>query len=399
MTTLINQRSDRQFFIDWLRIILIFSVFLFHIGMVFNTWAWHVKNEEQYGGLLRYSMIFLHNWRMPLLFMISGAGTWFALGKRTPGQYIKERFLRLFIPFIIGIFALVPLQVYVEKIENYDSLMAFYRHMFDGVYPEGNFSWHHLWFILYLFFIALLITPFLNLLRNARTGGFGRWCDRFFTRPYAQYLVIVPLLLSQIILRRYFEVETHAFFNDWASMTYYVIFFMAGFFLLTSGKITESLRRYRYVNLLSVSFSTVVMFCGASLFRSERAGEIVSDIAAIFLAWSCALAAAGFARHYLNFDSSFRKIANEAIYPFYLLHQPIIVVTAYFVVNMNMGVTLKVFVLLLSSFTATISIYWFLIRPFNLTRVIFGMKRIDRGRRKDIKEYLPEAGEFLASRA
>lgn len=399
MTSLINQKPERQFYIDWLRIILIFSVFLFHIGMVFNTWAWHVKNEEQYGGLLRYSMIFLHNWRMPLLFMISGAGTWFALGKRTPGQYIKERFLRLFIPFIIGIFTLVPVQVYVEKIENYGSLLDFYRHMFDGVYPEGNFSWHHLWFILYLFFIALLITPFLNHLRNARTGRFGSWCDRFFARTSAQYLVIVPLLLSQIILRRYFEVETHAFFNDWASMAYFIIFFMAGFFLLTSGTITESLRRNRYVHLLSVLFSTVVMFCGAYLFRPERAGEIVSDIAAIFLAWSCVLAATGFARHFLNFDSRFRKIANEAIYPFYLLHQPIIVITAYFVVNMNLGVMLKVFVLLLSSFTATISVYWFLIRPFNLLRVIFGMKRINRGRDNDSKKCLSESYECLASRA
>jgi hypothetical protein len=90
MKTSINQKSDRQFYIDWLRIFLILSVFLFHNGMVFNTWEWHIKNDVQYGGLLTRTMFFLHNWRMPLLFMLSGAGTWFALGRRTPGQYLKE---------------------------------------------------------------------------------------------------------------------------------------------------------------------------------------------------------------------------------------------------------------------------------------------------------------------
>ena len=149
-------QKERQYDIDWLRILLIISVFLFHIGMIFNTWGWHIKNNvlvEQLDGV----MAFLHYWRLPLLFLVSGVGTWLALGKRTSGQYVKERFRRLFIPFLAGIFILVPVQVYMEKAAQFDSLLAFYPHMFDGVYPEGNFSWHHLWFILYLFTIALII--------------------------------------------------------------------------------------------------------------------------------------------------------------------------------------------------------------------------------------------------
>ncbi len=153
-----NTGSERQYYIDWLRIMLIISVFLFHTGMIFNTWDWHVKNDILYGGVLRKVMIFLHNWRMPLLFMLSGAGTFFALGNKTTGQYLLERTRRLLIPFFAGIFLLVPVQVYVEKISDYTSIIDFYRHMFDGIYPEGNFSWHHLWFILYLFVIALLVS-------------------------------------------------------------------------------------------------------------------------------------------------------------------------------------------------------------------------------------------------
>jgi glucan biosynthesis protein C len=168
MKTYTNQTSERQFYIDWLRILLILSVFLFHIGMIFNTWGWHVKNDQQFGGLLQGIMSFLHYWRMPLLFLISGAGTYFALGKRTSAQYLTERFKRLFIPLVVGVFTLVPVQVYIERASSYTSLLDFYPHMFEGIYPEGNFSWHHLWFIVYLFVIALLISPFLGMLRSAR---------------------------------------------------------------------------------------------------------------------------------------------------------------------------------------------------------------------------------------
>lgn len=185
MEAVTNQKQERQYYIDWLRIILILSVFLFHVGMIFNSWPWHIKNDQQYGGLLKQIMTFLHYWRMPLLFMLSGAGTYFALGKRTPGQYLSERFRRLIIPLVVGIFTLVPVQVYIEKISQYSSLIAYYPHMFEGIYPEGNFSWHHLWFIAYLFVVSLFISPFLNFLRSGIFMRFTQRVENFVTKPFA----------------------------------------------------------------------------------------------------------------------------------------------------------------------------------------------------------------------
>jgi fucose 4-O-acetylase-like acetyltransferase len=138
MTTGNTLNSDRQYYIDWLRIILILSVYLFHVGMIFNTWGWHVKNDVLYGGVLRQVMIFLHNWRMPLLFMISGEGTWYALKNITPGRYLLERSKRLLVPLAAGIFLLVPVQVYIERVSDYPSLLAYYPHMFEGVYPKAT---------------------------------------------------------------------------------------------------------------------------------------------------------------------------------------------------------------------------------------------------------------------
>lgn len=375
MANISNIKTERQYYIDWLRIILITSVFLFHIGMVFNTWPWHIKNDVQYGGMLKQVMIFLHNWRMPLLFMVSGAGTFYAVGKMTPGQYLSERARRLLVPLCVGVFTLVPVQVYIEKINEYDSLISFYTHMFDGIYPEGNFSWHHLWFIVYLFVIALFISPFLNLLRSSRTMNFVSKLEKVMCKPFGMNIVIIPLLLSQVVLRNFFETETNALVNDWASFTYYVIFFLAGFLLIPRKSISEAIQKYRLLYLAETIVATAVMFKGPALAGTERGGELIYDISAIILSWTCAVTAIGYARRYLNHNSQLRKNANEAIYPFYLLHQPVIVVTAYMVVGLDIALLWKVLIITLSSFTLIVSFYWFVIRPSNLFRIIFGMKK------------------------
>lgn len=369
-----NQNPERQYYIDWLRILLILSVFLFHIGMIFNTWGWHVKNDVQYGGILKSSMTFLHYWRMPLLFLLSGAGTYFALGKRNSGQYLGERFKRLVIPLFVGVFTLVPVQVYIEKSSQFSSLLDFYTHMFDGIYPEGNFSWHHLWFIVYLFVIALFISPFLNYFRSKSYSRFINLVERIVTKPLALNVVIIPLLVSQIILRQYFEVDTHDLVRDWASMSFYIIFFMSGFMLLPNRNITEAIRKQRLFYLIEAVAATTIMFKGSSMAGTERVGIIIWDVSSIFVAWTCGITAIGFAKQHFNSDSKLRKLANEAIYPFYLLHQPVIVVVGYFITRLDIAVLWKVVFITFSSFTLTAALYWFLIRPVNALRIVFGMK-------------------------
>jgi glucan biosynthesis protein C len=373
-------RSERQYYMDWLRIILILSVYLFHAGMIFNTWEWHVKNNILYGGLLRQVMIFLHNWRMPLLFMISGAGTFYALKNMSPGFYLLERARRLLVPLVAGIFILVPVQVYIEKISQYQSLLTFYPHMFEGVYPQGNFSWHHLWFIAYLFVIALIISPFLNLLRSSRFMAMVGSLEHILTKPLGLNMVIIPLFISQVVLRNFFEQETHALVNDWATFTSYLIFFLAGFILLPVKSIAGAITRYRRLYLAETAVMMTLMIMSRDQVQSVRTAEVIYDVAALVMSWTCAVAVTGYGRKYLDHNSSFRKTANEAIYPFYLLHQPALVITGYFIVKFPIPVLWKVGLIMTSSLILILSVYWFLIRLFNVTRILFGMKPL---RKKD----------------
>ncbi|MGM0531178.1 MAG: acyltransferase family protein [Bacteroidota bacterium] len=371
MNTQTKQKSERQYYIDWLRILLIVTVFLFHIGMIFNNYDWHIKNGRQYSQL-EPVMSFLHLWRMPLLFLISGAGTFYALGKRTSLQYLKERFKRLFIPLIAGIFLLVPVQVYYERIDQYGSLLHFYPEMFKGIYPEGNFSWHHLWFIVYLFMISLLITPFLGMYKGRGFQNLTGKLEKLVTKPLGMNIILIPLVFSQLMLKPLFPVETHDLVNDWAFIAFNLIFFLSGFVFFVNYGIIDRLKKQRRLYLAEAFvFIGLLFFLRYSMDVSFWIKELVSAA----VAWSCGITAIAYAVRYLNRDHAFRKLANEAIYPFYLLHQPAIIICGYYITGWEIPVLAKVLLITILSFGSAVAVYWFFIRPFNITRMLFGMRK------------------------
>ncbi len=380
MNTLNTDKHKRQYYLDWLRILLILTVFLFHIGMVFNSFGWHIKNNLLYPQLDKV-MSFLHLWRMPLLFLISGAGTYLALGKRSGRQYLFERTKRLLVPLISGIFILVPVQVYFERIVSYESLLEFYPHMFEGIYPSGNFSWHHLWFIAYLFLISLFISPFLKYVRKPAYQNLQARLLRLVSRQGGINIIILPLFLSQLLLKPYFPVETHDVINDWAFIAYNLIFFLGGFILFSNPEAIEALKKQKRFLLVQASVMTIAWF----LSRTQL--QVIWPLAEIIrtsTAWTCSVAALVWTAILANRDHPLRKHLNQAIYPFYLVHQPIIIICSYFIIQWPWADGIKALFILLCSFALSVSVYWFLIRPFNFMRVLFGMKK---GRNTHQKTY------------
>ncbi|WP_430390464.1 acyltransferase family protein [Dyella sp. 20L07] len=159
----IDEGKERYDFLDWLRVIAIFVLFFFHTGMIFVGWGWHIVNDQTIPSL-RWPMDIAHRLRMPLLFVIAGAGMWFALQRRSTGQLLKERTIKLLLPLIVGMFLIVPSQIYYERLLHGQwsgSYLAFYATQVLQLtpYPTGNFSWHHLWFVLYLYVYVLLLLP------------------------------------------------------------------------------------------------------------------------------------------------------------------------------------------------------------------------------------------------
>ncbi len=143
-----------------MRIITIVLVLYFHTAMIFTEESdYHIKNDQLSYLWLEFNF-WLSQFRMPLLFFISGMGSYWALRKRTPWVFIKERHNRLLIPVVFAMFFIVPPQVYFECLFNNQitaSFIDFYPSVLNLIpYPEGNFSWHHMWFVLYLCYCSVI---------------------------------------------------------------------------------------------------------------------------------------------------------------------------------------------------------------------------------------------------
>jgi len=155
-------------------------------------------------------MAFIKQWRMPILFVISGMETRFALSYKSGKQYRKERFKRLFIPLLFGMFVIVPPQSFerLTQGQDYSSFLQFYPHYFNGIYPKGNFSWHHLWFLPYLLTMSILATPLFLFLRKEKNAIIQKTKVMMETVPISLYLAILPLITIKFLLaNKYVELD------------------------------------------------------------------------------------------------------------------------------------------------------------------------------------------------
>ncbi len=223
---------ERLVFLDWMRVVAILILHFWHTGMIYTAeWTWHIKNAETSHVVLEV-MFFFAQWRMALLFLISGAGTRFALGYRTGGQYMRERVKRLAVPVLFGIFFIVPPQIYFERLakgahftfwQYYPTILNFH------FYPKGNFSWTHLWFVVYLFFYSLLALPLFLYLRSEKSARFREWIYQALVRT--RFLVLIVVLgIPYALLYNNFR-ETYNLIDDPTYFLFYFTFFVAGYII------------------------------------------------------------------------------------------------------------------------------------------------------------------------
>ena len=368
-------KQTRMYELDWLRIIAIVILLYFHTGMFFNTWGWHIKNNET-TVVLDVIMAWLHVWRMPLLLVISGAGTFFALGFRTKGMYAGERFKRLIIPLIFGMIFIVPPQIYMEKINDFASYWSFWPTIFDFVpYPKGNTSWHHLWFILYLFIYSIVLLPFFLFLRSDRSLRFRTKVTSLLSSRIGFGWILIGMIGSQFLFRPFFPEEKHNL-TDLGYMVHYGLYFLSGFLIYSNPELRNILKQKRKIHLILAGMALPLFY--VAWFVPYKMAFYKYDffyhIPATATSWYFILALLGYGQTALKKPSKWLKPLNEGLYPFYILHQTVTILIAYPLGQLEWNLWLKFAIVSTGTLIICISIYWLLIQPFNLMRLFFGMK-------------------------
>jgi len=357
----------RHDFLDWLRVIAIFVLIFFHTGMIFVGWGWHVVNPQTIPSLV-WPMDIAHRLRMPLLFVIAGAGMWFALRNRDTVHFLRERTIKLLLPLIVGMFLIVPPQIWFERLlqgQWHGSYASFYlsRVLQFEPYPAGDFSWHHLWFVLYLYVYVLLLLPaMLWWKRSTFRPAPGKWL----------FLLGLPLALNEILLKARFP-ETGNLINDWYVFNHYLLLTAYGYLMASIPGIWQWLASCRHMALgAGVALITllIVLFHTSTIQHDSMADHMLAGT----FTWLCVMAFLGYGQRYLSFANPLLLWAREASYPVYILHQTVIVAIGYQVIQYSWTPWTKYFVILLLSIVSCLLLYQYCLRRFTVLRLAFGMK-------------------------
>lgn len=374
----------RLHYLDTLRVLAVFMVFLYHATMAFTLGSPDIANDKISVPASAFFSAFLGPWGMPFFFLLAGAATWFALQQRTPSQYLGERFRRLVIPFLAGSLLFTPLQDYVTwlyrlRVGTYQG--SYLRYMFVERFMGWNptiFDWigHHLWFLGYLFVIALILMPVLRWLRAEAGRRVVSRLAAFCEHRGAVLLYVLPLLLVQVGLRPTFPQQ-----RNWPDFFYYVLYFLAGYLLYADERFLRAIRRDRWL-VMGVGVAALLgLLATVALGEAET---LFSDPAnpAFRLFWACAVVDAWswavfmlyVGMRHLNFSNAWTRYGQEAIVPFYLLHQPVIYVITFYVVEWQAGVGVKMLTVILASFVVTAALYVLVVRRVVPLQALFGMK-------------------------
>lgn len=367
-------KDARRYDLDWLRIIAFGLLIFYHIGMFFVAWPWHVKSSHAGPGL-QPLMLLTSPWRLALLFLIAGCATRFMADKMARGRMARLRSLRLLLPLVFGMLVIVPPQTYaeiVEKLGYSDGVLAFYGKYIgfhDGWRVDGRPlivpTWNHLWFVAYLWVYTMIVIALRPLLHALPLRGVAA----ALRQPMA-LLLVPPLLIGalRLLLRPVFG-ETHALVDDWYLHALYLSLFLFGYGIAKHEGIWLSLERLRWLALaLAVTVYAVMVWA----VLTDSGGRVRPFIWALDQ-WAWIVMLLGFARRHLNVDTPLRRYLTDAIFPFYILHQTIIVVLGHRISGLGLSAGSEAALLV----GATVAGCWAgyeVVRWFGWLRPLFGLR-------------------------
>ncbi len=379
--TLETTHPPRRYDLDWLRIIAFILLIFYHTGMFYVTWDWHVKSRYA-SDAIEPLMLLVNPWRLELLFFISGVAARFMIDRQGARVFAGSRFNRLFWPLLFGMLVIVPPQSLcqiMDKIHYAGSIGDFYLKYVTGYHGWCDAhdclivpTWNHLWYVAYLLAYCLILALLWPVLKRLPLGVLK-------TLPAWAYSV-VPFLLFWLVRATLMPMfgETHAFVGDWYVHVNSFGFFLAGVAAAKFDRLFTIAEKGRFLFLVLglAAYGLVMLAFRTTTFdhMGETAWHIVGPTFKAAQAIFTLFALTGFARHHLaGVDGPLRRTLTEAIFPFYIVHQTIIVVVGFTLKQMHVPLIVEATAIL----TATIAGCWItylVVRAIPPLRPVFGMR-------------------------
>ena len=346
--------AERRYDIDWLRVIAIGLLLIYHIGIVFQPWAVLIgffQSQKSLEGLW-VPMSILNVWRIPLLFFVSGMGVSFAIRKRNWKQLIAERTRRILLPFLFGVIFIVPLHVFLWQ--------KYYNQDLNYSLQQG-----HLWFLANIFIYVVLFSPLFTYLNRNENSKITQWLKSIFGNPLGLLLIFVAFALEAVLVKpdifELYALTWHGFFLGMLA------FFFGFCFILSGAAFWHIMLSWKW---LFFALAGILFIIRLSVF-DMKAPVYLTSIESNFWIFT----AFGFAYRYLNRPGKALSYLSQGAYPIYIVHMLFLYLGAYLILPLDIPTFSKFILVVLFTFAGCLAMYDLLIKRVNFLRPFFGLKK------------------------
>jgi glucans biosynthesis protein C len=367
---------NRRYDIDWLRVIAIGLLLVYHTAIAFQPWGFmlgFLTNNKPWESLW-VPMAMINIWRIPLLFFISGIGVYFAMQKRNWKQLLQDRAKRILIPFIFGIFCIVPVQEFITQ--------RYYQQPVDYI-PNPA----HLWFLGNIFMYVLFLLPVFYYLAQHEKGKFVGWIRKILSNPLGLLIVTAAFISETVLLNpalyELYAMTSHGFFIG-------LLGFFSGFcFMLTGTPFWKMLLKWRWLFLMTAVAMYVYRLLQVQMKVPHIALAIESNC------WIFTLFAFGY--KYLNHPGKALRYLSSAAYPVYITHMIFLFLGSWLLFPLHTGVYVKFVLVWIFTVAGCFATYEFIIRRINLIRILFGLNTLVKpsNKKREIEKHYLKINQSL----
>lgn len=292
----------RKAYLDNIRWFIILLVLVFHVVAIFCSYG--ALMSYNYPGIPALDAIgyFVYPWFMPCMFVVAGISARFSLAKKSNSQFVKDRMIRLLLPFVsylvlIGPFA-ASLSFRVNHLDEVFSALpgfiVFFIRILNGMGPS--------WFLLQLFVVSLILVLIKRLDKTDRLSTWAQKCNGWIL-----LLLFFPVWgAAQILYIAYtFRVGL------------YLLLFLLGYYVFSQEKIQQLLQKYSPILLIA---GAVLGVAQTYVSWGQPFQNVVNHWLVMLFTWVMTLAVLGGAERWFNYSNRFTQYMTKRSYGLYYFH-------------------------------------------------------------------------------